>query len=37
VELWGYVDARDAAAAFRLSLQAPVSGAQSFIVAVATP
>ena len=33
--LWGYVDVRDAAAAFRLALDAPVSGAASFIVAAA--
>jgi nucleoside-diphosphate-sugar epimerase len=33
--LWGYVDVRDAAAAFRLGLQAPLSGANSFIVAAA--
>jgi nucleoside-diphosphate-sugar epimerase len=33
--LWGYVDVRDAAAAFRLALQAPVSGATSFIIAAA--
>jgi nucleoside-diphosphate-sugar epimerase len=33
--LWGYIDARDAAAAFRLSLQAPVTGARSFIIAAA--
>lgn len=33
--LWGYVDARDAAAAFRLALEAPLAGARSFIVAAA--
>ncbi|MGE0386331.1 MAG: NAD-dependent epimerase/dehydratase family protein [Gammaproteobacteria bacterium] len=33
--LWGYVDARDCAQACRLALTAPVSGADSFIVAAA--
>lgn len=33
--LWGYVDARDVAAACRLSLTAPVTGAQSFVIAAA--
>lgn len=33
--LWGYVDARDVAAACRLALTAPVTGAQSFVVAAA--
>lgn len=33
--LWGYVDVRDAAAACRLALDAPVHGAQSFIIAAA--
>jgi len=33
--LWGYVDVRDAAAAFRLGLQAPLSGATSFVIAAA--
>jgi nucleoside-diphosphate-sugar epimerase len=33
--LWGYIDARDAAAACRLALEAPVSGADSFIIAAA--
>lgn len=33
--LWGYVDARDAAAACRLALDASVEGAQNFIVASA--
>ncbi|MGI5236898.1 NAD-dependent epimerase/dehydratase family protein [Dactylosporangium sp. CA-139066] len=33
--LWGYVDARDVAAACRLSLDAPVEGAQSFVIAAA--
>ena len=31
--LWGYIDARDAAAAFRHALEAPITGATSFIVA----
>jgi len=31
--LWGYIDVRDAAAACRLALDAPVAGAQSFIIA----
>ncbi|PPK97406.1 nucleoside-diphosphate-sugar epimerase [Kineococcus xinjiangensis] len=33
--LWGYVDSRDAAAACRLGLEAPLDGAQSFIIAAA--
>ncbi|NUS12458.1 MAG: NAD(P)-dependent oxidoreductase [Streptomyces sp.] len=33
--LWGYVDARDVAAACRLSLTAPVTGAVSFVIAAA--
>ena len=31
--LWGYIDARDAAQAFRLGLEAPVSGAEAFVIA----
>ena len=33
--LWGYIDVRDAAQACRLALDAPVEGAQSFIIAAA--
>ncbi|GAA4250724.1 NAD(P)-dependent oxidoreductase [Dactylosporangium darangshiense] len=33
--LWGYVDARDVAAACRLALDAPIEGAQSFVIAAA--
>lgn len=33
--LWGYVDARDVAAACRLALTAPVTGAVSFVVTAA--
>ena len=33
--LWGYIDARDVASAFRQALQAPLSGAHSFIIAAA--
>ncbi len=33
--LWGYIDVRDAAAACRLALDAPLVGAQSFIIAAA--
>jgi len=33
--LWGYVDARDVAAACRLSLTAPVQGATSYVIAAA--
>jgi nucleoside-diphosphate-sugar epimerase len=33
--LWGYIDARDAAAACRLGLEADVTGSQSFIIAAA--
>jgi nucleoside-diphosphate-sugar epimerase len=33
--LWGYIDERDAAAACRLALDAPVEGSQSFIIAAA--
>ena len=33
--LWGYIDVRDAAAACRLALDAPMVGAQSFIIAAA--
>jgi nucleoside-diphosphate-sugar epimerase len=31
--LWGYIDARDAAQAIRLSLEAPIKGAEVFIIA----
>jgi nucleoside-diphosphate-sugar epimerase len=33
--LWGYVDARDVAQACRFALDAPVEGAQSFVIAAA--
>jgi nucleoside-diphosphate-sugar epimerase len=33
--LWGYVDVRDAAAAFRLAVQAPLTGATAFVIAAA--
>ncbi len=33
--LWGYIDERDAAAACRLALDAPVDGSASFIIAAA--
>ncbi|WP_432978002.1 NAD-dependent epimerase/dehydratase family protein [Dactylosporangium sp. CA-233914] len=33
--LWGYVDARDVAAACRLALSAPVTGATSYVIAAA--
>lgn len=33
--LWGYIDARDVATAFRQALEAPLSGAHSFIIAAA--
>jgi nucleoside-diphosphate-sugar epimerase len=33
--LWGYVDVRDAAAAFRLALDAPLEGSDNFIIAAA--
>ena len=33
--LWGYVDSRDAATACRLGLEAPLDGAQAFIIAAA--
>ncbi|GAA3223895.1 NAD-dependent epimerase/dehydratase family protein [Dactylosporangium siamense] len=33
--LWGYVDVRDVAAACRLALDAPVSGASSYVIAAA--
>jgi nucleoside-diphosphate-sugar epimerase len=33
--LWGYIDVRDAAAAARLALDAPVTGAESFVIAAA--
>ena len=33
--LWGYVDARDAAQSCRLALEAPVQGAEVFIIAAA--
>jgi nucleoside-diphosphate-sugar epimerase len=33
--LWGYIDTRDAATACRLALDAPVQGAQSFVIAAA--
>jgi nucleoside-diphosphate-sugar epimerase len=31
--LWGYIDARDGAAAIRLALEAPITGAECFIIA----
>ena len=31
--LWGYIDARDAAQAIRLALEAPITGAEVFIIA----
>jgi nucleoside-diphosphate-sugar epimerase len=31
--LWGYIDARDGAQAIRLALEAPITGAQTFIIA----
>jgi nucleoside-diphosphate-sugar epimerase len=31
--LWGYIDARDGAAAIRLALEAPITGAERFIIA----
>jgi nucleoside-diphosphate-sugar epimerase len=31
--LWGYIDARDGAAAIRLALEAPITGAEIFIIA----
>ena len=31
--LWGYIDARDAAQAIRLALEAPIKGAEIFIIA----
>ena len=31
--LWGYIDARDAAQAIRLALQAPLTGAEVFVIA----
>jgi nucleoside-diphosphate-sugar epimerase len=33
--LWGYVDARDVAQSCRLGLEAPIQGAESFIIAAA--
>jgi nucleoside-diphosphate-sugar epimerase len=33
--LWGYIDARDVALSCRLALDAPVTGAESFIIAAA--
>lgn len=33
--LWGYIDVRDAALACRLGLEAPIEGAESFIIAAA--
>lgn len=33
--LWGYVDARDVAQACRLGLEAPITGAENFLVAAA--
>jgi nucleoside-diphosphate-sugar epimerase len=33
--LWGYIDVRDVAASCRLALEAPVQGAQSFVIAAA--
>ncbi|MBO3747014.1 NAD(P)-dependent oxidoreductase [Streptosporangiaceae bacterium NEAU-GS5] len=33
--LWGYIDTRDAAASCRLALDAPMEGAQSFVIAAA--
>ncbi len=33
--LWGYVDARDVAQSCRLGLEAPISGAEAFIIAAA--
>lgn len=33
--LWGYVDARDVAAACRLALTAPVTGSRNFVIAAA--
>lgn len=33
--LWGYVDARDVAQSCRLGLEAPIAGAESFIIAAA--
>lgn len=34
-ELWGYVDARDAALACRLGLEAPIQGAEVFLITAA--
>jgi nucleoside-diphosphate-sugar epimerase len=31
--LWGYIDARDGAAAIRLALEAPITGAERFVIA----
>jgi nucleoside-diphosphate-sugar epimerase len=31
--LWGYIDARDGAQAIRLALEAPITGAETFIIA----
>lgn len=31
--LWGYIDARDAAQAVRLALEAPLTGADVFVIA----
>jgi nucleoside-diphosphate-sugar epimerase len=33
--VWGYIDVRDAATAFRLALEAPLTGAHNFIIAAA--
>lgn len=33
--LWGYVDVRDAAMAFRLALEAPLTGSSNYIIAAA--
>jgi nucleoside-diphosphate-sugar epimerase len=33
--LWGYIDARDAAQSARLGLEAPISGSENFIIAAA--
>ena len=37
IELWGYIDARDAAQAIRKALEAPITGAEVFIIANAEP
>ena len=33
LNLWGYIDARDAAQAIRLSLESDIKGAENFIIA----